>query len=108
MHEDYGKKEYLLNKNIFNVREHYRTRYGLLPFAGNYSHNKKYASSNWLCRCLEAREEECHLTSGNCKVFGDLQDKFGDLSQDENLIKFFSEVLSRRDQIDKVDTDLST
>ena len=102
------KKEYLLSKNMFNVREHYRTRYGLLSFAGNYSNNKKYASSNWLCRCSEAREEESHLTSGNCKVFGDLQDKFGDLSQDENLIKFFSEVLSRRDQIDKVDTDLST
>ena len=36
--------------------------------------------------------------------FGDLQDMFGDLSQDENLIKLFSEVLSRRDQIDKMDT----
>jgi hypothetical protein len=41
LHEDYGKKEYLLSKNIFNVREHYRTRYGLLPFAVNYYNNKK-------------------------------------------------------------------
>ena len=38
--------------------------------------------------------------------FGDLQNKFGDLSHDENLIKFFNEVLSRRDEIDKLDPDI--
>ena len=108
LHEDCGKKEYLYNKNISNVRKQYRTRYGLLPFAGNYSHNKKYAATNWFSRCSESREEECHLTSGNCKVFGDLQDEFGDLSHDENLIKFFNAVLSRRDEIDKVDLVCST
>ena len=46
------------------------------------------------------------MTSGKCKVFGDLQNKFGDLSHDENLIKFFNEVLSRRDKIDKLDPDI--
>ena len=88
------------------MREHYRTRYGLLPFAGNYSHSKIYAATNYLCRCNEAREDEFHLTSGDCKVFDELLDKFGDLSNDENLIKFFGEVLSRRDEIDKLDTDI--
>ena len=106
LYEQYEKKEYLSNKNIFNVREHYRTRWGLLPFAGNYSHSKKYATTNYLCRCNENREDESHLTSGDCKVFGDLLDKFGDLSNYENLIKFLGEVLSRRDEIDKLDTDI--
>ena len=46
------------------------------------------------------------MTSGDCKVFGDLLDKFGDLSNYENLIKFLGEVLSRRDEIDKLDTDI--
>ena len=107
MNEPYEKKEYLSNKNISNVRELYRTRYGLLPFAGNYSHSKKYAETNYLCRCNEAREEESHLTSGDCKVFGDLLEKFGDLLNDENFIKFFGEVLLRRDEIDQLDTEIT-
>ena len=73
---------------------------------GNYLHSKKYAATNYLCRCNKAREDESHLTSGDCKVFGDLLDKFGDLSNYENLIKFSGEVLSRRDEIDKLDTDI--
>ena len=99
--ESYGKKDYLSSKNLSSVRDQYRTRYGLQAFAGNYSHSQKYASTNWLCRCKESREEESHIISGQCKVFGDLNDKFGDLSNDENLVKFFSSVLARRDQIDK-------
>ena len=101
--ESYGKKQYLASKNIFNVREQYRTRYGLMPFAGNYSHSNKYAATNWLCRCNEAREEESHIISGKCKFFGDLHDQFGDLSEDENLVTFFNAVLARRDKIDKLD-----
>ena len=62
--EDYGKKEYITNKNIFRVRQQYRARFGLEKFAGNYSNDQRFASSEWLCRCLEAREEESHLTSG--------------------------------------------
>ena len=71
---------------------------------GNYLHSKKYAATNYLCRCNKARGDESHLTSGDCKVFGDLLDMFGDLSNDENLIKFFGKVLSWRDEIDKLDT----
>ena len=46
-------------------------------------------------------EEESHLTSGKCKVFGDLKGRFGDLHDDENIVQFFQEVLTRRDKIDK-------
>ena len=35
--EDYGKKEYIANKNIFRVWQQYRARLGLEKFAGNYS-----------------------------------------------------------------------
>ena len=48
LYEPYEKKEYLSNKTIFNFREHYCTRYRMLPFAGNYSHSKKYAATNYL------------------------------------------------------------
>ena len=100
--EDYGKKQYISKKNIFNVRVQYRARFGLEKFAGNYSKDRRFSSSEWLCRCKESREEESHLTSGKCKLFGDLKERFGDLHDDENLVQFFQEVLTRRDEIDNL------
>ena len=68
------------------------------PFAGNYSPDQRYKRSDWLCLCLESREDEAHLTSGQCTVYGDLALKYSDLTDDENLVELFSEVLARRDQ----------
>ena len=99
--EEYGKKDYISTKDIASVRQQYRTRFGLQNLAGNYSNDHRFAKTNWLCRCLESRENEPHLTSGNCKVFGHLKERFGDLSNDENLVLFFQEVLARRDEMDK-------
>ena len=39
--------------------------------------------------------------SGQCTAFGDLALKYNDLTDDENLVQFFSEVLGRRDDLDK-------
>ena len=97
--ENYGKKSYILNNNIHQVRQQYRTRFGLLPFAGNYSKDKRFSKTSWLCACGEEREEEPHLLSGHCKVYGDLTHQFSDLSNDDQLVKFFSDVLARRDQL---------
>ena len=55
----------------------------------------------WLCKCLEEREEEAHLLSGTCKVYGDIARKYDDIMDDENLVQLFSEILARRDQLDK-------
>ena len=103
-YELYEKKSYINNTNIYKLRQQFRTRYGLQPFAGNYSGNKIYAKSNWLCKCQEAREEELHIMSGRCKVYGDLPQMFGDLSNDENLVNPFTEVLARRDYLDNLVT----
>ena len=46
------------------------------------------------------REEESHLISGNCEVYGDIRDKFENLDDDQNLVKFFNEVLARRDVLE--------
>lgn len=98
--EEYGKKDYISSKDIQSVRQHYRTRFGLQNFAGNYSNDNRFAKTSWLCRCLESRENEPHLISGKCKVFGDLNERYGDLTNDENLVMFFQEVLARRDLLD--------
>ena len=77
------------------------TRFGLQAFEGNYANDKRFAKTNWLCRCEEAREDELHLASGQCKVFGDLTELYSDLTSDEGLVQFFTAVLERRDQLDK-------
>ena len=91
------------NKTIHNTREWFRTRFGLLPFAGNYSHDTRCKKSNLLCRCKTARKEEGHIVSGQCDSYGDLRTNFGDLSEDKNLVSFFRAVLDRRDTLEDED-----
>ena len=82
----------------------FKTRVKLQPFAGNYSNDKRFARTDWLCACLGAREEEHHLTSGKCPVYGDLVTEHGDLENDNNLVSLFKEILARRE---KMDTEVS-
>ena len=89
-YEDYGKKEYVLKKNISSVRRQFRTRFGLQFFAGNYSHDKRFQKTDWLCKCKESREDEAHLVSGQCSIYGDLTEKYSDLSNDDNLVGLFT------------------
>ena len=78
----------------------FRTRFGMMPFAGNYSRDRRFARTEWLCRCRKARENESHLISGECEVFGDLKSKYDNLDDEENLVKFFNEILAMRDKLD--------
>ena len=98
--EIYIRKEYLAKKKIENVRIQFRARYGMLPFAGNYGHDRKFAHSEWLCSCREQREEESHLMEGSCTVYGDIRGKYGDLEDDDDLVDFFNEILARREELD--------
>ena len=99
--EIYEKKEYIFLKNISQARQHYRTRFSMHAFAGNYSHDRRYAKTNWLCLCQNSREEEIHLKSGECTVYGDLTHKYSDLSSDDDLADLFREILARRELLTK-------
>ena len=101
MSENYGKKSYIGRKLISDVRQFYRSRVGMQPFAGNYSKCKTYEKTDYLCRCQEDRETESHLMSGKCKFYNDIREKYDDFSSDEELVSFFPEVLERRDEIDQ-------
>ena len=98
--EFYIKKEYLQKKKIENVRIQFRARYGMLPFAGNFGHDRKFSHTEWLCSCREEREEESHLLSGTCRVYGSIRRKYGELDEDEDLISFFNEVLEKREELE--------
>ena len=41
-----------------------------------------------------------HLTSGTCPTYMDIFLKYEDLTGDEDLARFFGEVLARRDSLD--------
>ena len=101
MTESYEKKAYISDNVMFNVRQTYKTRYAMLPFAGNYGKDKRYARSDWLCRCGESREEESHLLSGKCQVYGEIRSSYENLNDDKQLVEFFNEVLAMRDKLEE-------
>ena len=98
--EEYEKKAYVSDKKIEDVRNMYKTRFGLLPFAGNYSHSRKYEKTNFLCRCEGAREDEKHLMSTDCPVYTDIREQFGNLDNVNDLVNYFTMVLARREELD--------
>ena len=99
--ENYGKKNYLKEKDIENTRKQYKTRFKLLNFAGNYSGDRRFAKSNWLCRCKEEKENESHLLKGECKVYGKIRNKYGIICNEEDLVDFFGEVLQERERLEE-------
>ena len=99
--DDYGMKSYFENRNIHEARQLFRTRASMQPFAGNYSHSAKFKRTQCLCKCRVAKEEEGHLVKGECSVYADIWEKFDSLEDDESLVKFFGEVLARRDALDE-------
>ena len=92
-------------QNLYNVRQNFYSRLGMLPFAGNYSNDYQFLKSNWMCKCNVERETESHLLSGNCKLYGDIRNNYGNLGDDKELVSFFAEVLARRERIDDDDDD---
>ena len=99
--EEYGRKEYVDSELVSHVRDTYRARFGLLPFAGNFKNDKRFSGNGGLCRCSRNLEDEPHLLSGNCEVFGDIRVKYGDLRDNESLVRFFKEVLEMRNLLDE-------
>ena len=88
--EEYGRKEYVDSELVSHVRDTYRARFGLLPFAGNFKNDKRFSGNGGLCRCSRNLEDEPHLLSGNCEVFGDIRVKYGDLRDNESLVRFLA------------------
>ena len=98
--ESYGKKEYISGSFIHEVQQMYKTRFGMQPFAGNFFHDRCFGGTEWLCRCGNSEEEEGHILSGICEVYGDIRQKFESSLNDFDLVKFFCEVLTRREKLE--------
>ena len=98
--ENYGKKSYLKETSISKTRLLFKTRFGMMNFAGNFSRDRKFAKTDWLCKCRESKEYESHLLDGRCKVYGTIRSKYGEMKTEDDLVNFFSEVLEERDRLE--------
>jgi hypothetical protein len=98
--ESYGRKEYMSLKTPSQTREMFSTRLSMQPWAGNFSNDRRFARTGWLCRCGGSVELQEHVVT-SCPMYGDLRDKYGDLREDANLAGFFREALARRDEYDR-------
>ena len=54
-----------------------------------------------MCRCDEEKEDQSHIRS--CSVYSDITEKYPNVDDDENLVKYLHEVLTRRDLIDDLE-----
>ena len=45
-----------------------------------------------------SREDEAHLMSGQCTMYGDLTKKYSDLTNNDNLVRF-TDILARREEL---------
>ena len=102
MEERYGKKKYISNNKIADVRRIFKARVGMTEFADNFAKDKRFMRTNWLCRCETERESEDHIKEA-CKTYEDIRNEYEDLNDDVQLASFFTKVLRRRDLIDAID-----
>ena len=68
----------------------------MTEFAENFSKDKRFLRTNWLCRCGNERESEDHITK-ECLIYDDIRKEYEDLNDDSQLASFFSRVLERRE-----------
>ena len=99
--EGYGKKSYISLQLLSKVRQVFYTRVRMQPFAGNFPGDRRFTKSNLLCLCKQEKEDETHLLSGNCRIYGDLRKKYSNLESDLDLVAFYSAVLARRERLEE-------
>ena len=95
--DGYGRKEYFNKKIPAQVRMYFSTRTDMLAIAGNFSKDRRFQRTDWLCRCGH-REEQEHLLR-HCPLYDDIRSKYDELDSDESLVPFFQEVLDKRDKL---------
>ena len=105
--ESYGKKKYISNSKLYIVRNMYKTRFGMHRFAGNFTHDRSFPRTEWLCRCGGSTEKESHLLTGKCEIYGDIRQKYNTSLNDEDLVKLFGEILARREKLEEDDIEAS-
>ena len=96
------EKNCITNSKVVEVRNIFKAGVGMSEFADNFSKDKRFMRTNWLCRCGDKRESESHIRQ-ECLVYEDIRNDYENLNDDTQLASFFAKVLERRDLIDDLD-----
>ena len=87
-------------KCLKDVRDIFSERLYMLPFAANYSHDKRFAANGGVCPGCDGEEDgtvvddQDHVAS-SCPGYADLRADH-DMDTDQGLVRFYRAVLDRR------------
>ena len=84
----FGKKNYVTKNKVGEVRNIFKARVGMSEFADNFSKDKRFMRTNWLCRCGDQRESESHILE-ECLVYEDIRNEYENINDDTQLASFF-------------------
>ena len=83
----YGRKGNFEKTVPGQVRQFFSTRTSMLAIAGNFSGDRRFERTDWLCRCGQ-REEQEHLRR-HCPMYDDIWAKYAELESDKSIMPFF-------------------
>ena len=82
--DGYGRKSYCGGQKPGEVRDFYSTRVNMLKLSGNFSHDKRFMRTNFLCRC-GLREEQDYIRT-SCPMYADIRANYSNLDDDDGAI----------------------
>ena len=98
--ETYELKEYMKLLNMSNARVKFRIRTKMVEnIAFNFSSDQKYANRLWQCTHCDHIDSQSHVLI--CVGFKHLREG-KNLKSDQDLVRYFRDVISLRDQMDNL------
>ena len=95
--EEYGRKDYLSNLRLDEVRTLFRKRTMMLDFKDNFRNRKDYSDDLWVCdSCERAIESQSHVLW--CPAYQELREN-KDLSSNKDLAEYMGKVLRIRNEL---------
>ena len=95
--EEYGRKDYLSNLRLDEVRTLFRKRTMMMDFKDNFRNRKDYSYDLWLCdSCETAIESHSHVLW--CRAYRELREN-KDLSSNKDLAEYMGKVMRIRNDL---------
>ena len=98
--EKYELKPYLKSLNLSQSRLRYKIRAEMIPTVQmNFQSDRKFTHNIWKCECGHM-DSQTHLQNF-CPLYDDIR-KGKDMSNDEDIVDFFRQVIARRKEDDAI------
>ena len=96
-YEEYGRKDYLSNLRLDEVRTLFRTRTMMMDVKDNFRSKKDYSADLSMCdSCETAIESQSHVLW--CPAYSELREN-KDLSSNKDLTEYMGKVMRIRNEL---------